>query len=133
MRSSGRWRRRSRRRGTRRRPPSRNARPAACLAGGGAWRAGHAQRRWMEKLSSKNRWRVIDLLKERLVFERSSVRLYDTLLSRLVRASDPAFRSLVEAVQDHRNEEQEHAQWLEEQIRALGGDGHALSDLSILA
>jgi len=86
----------------------------------------------MDKLSSKNRWRVIDLLKERLVFERSGVRLYDTLLSRLRHAGDPALEALVAVVQSQRDEEQEHAQWLEQQIRGLGGDGHALSDLSIL-
>jgi bacterioferritin (cytochrome b1) len=84
----------------------------------------------MEKLSSRNRWRVIDLLAERLAFERAGVKLYDTLLSRLRR--DPALQALVDKVQQHRDEEKEHEEWLEAQIRALGGDVHTPTEYSIL-
>lgn len=85
----------------------------------------------MEKLSRTNRWRLVDLLNERLAFERSGVQLYDTLLSRLRR--DPALDALVDDVQRYRDEEKEHEEWLEQQIRALGGDGHTPTEHSILA
>jgi rubrerythrin len=86
----------------------------------------------MEKLARKNTMRVIDLLNERLVFERAGVRLYDMLLSRLGGSADPIFEKLIGQVQTHRQEEKEHEEWLEEQIRALGGDAHTPSEHSIL-
>ncbi len=86
----------------------------------------------MEKLAKKNRARVIDLLNERLVFERAGVKLYDTLLARLHVAPDVELRELVDHVQQHRDEEKEHEEWLEEQIRALGGDAHAITEHAVL-
>lgn len=87
----------------------------------------------MDKLAKKNVSRVIDLLNERLAFERTGVKLYDTLLARLRASTDPALEALVERVQEHRDEEHEHEEWLEEQIRALGGTAHALSEHAVLA
>jgi bacterioferritin (cytochrome b1) len=87
----------------------------------------------MDKLAKKNVSRVIDLLNERLAFERTGVKLYDTLLARLQVATDPAIKALVGQVQEHRDEEHEHEEWLEEQIRALGGSAHALSEHAVLA
>lgn len=86
----------------------------------------------MDKLAKKNPARVIDLLNERLAFERSGVKLYDMLLSRLRDTTDPMLKPLVGQVQEHRDEEKEHEEWLEEQIRALGGDPHTPSEHSIL-
>jgi len=85
----------------------------------------------MDKLSGKNRWRVIDLLAERLAFARAGVKLYGTLLSRV--RSEPALQALVGELERHRDEEQEHEQWLEAQIRALGGDVHVPTEHSVLA
>ncbi|HEY6909362.1 MAG TPA: hypothetical protein VI356_08335, partial [Myxococcales bacterium] len=42
-------------------------------------------------------------------------------------------KALVGQVQAHRDEEHEHEEWLEEQIRALGGDARALSEHAVLA
>jgi len=86
----------------------------------------------MEKLAQKNAARLIDLLSERLAFERAGVKLYDALLGRLRAATDPELRALLEPTQLHRDEESEHQEWLEEQIRALGGDPHAPSEHSVL-
>ena len=37
----------------------------------------------MKKLAAKNLGRVLDLLNERLAFERAGVKLYDTILARM--------------------------------------------------
>jgi bacterioferritin (cytochrome b1) len=86
----------------------------------------------MEKLASKNVVKVIDLLSERLAFERAGVKLYDTLLGRLRAVDDPTLRALLGQVKEHREEEKEHEEWLEEQIRALGGDAHMPTEHSLL-
>jgi rubrerythrin len=86
----------------------------------------------MDKLAKKNVAKVIDLLSERLAFERAGVKIYDTLLARLRRSGDRVFKKLVGKVQDFRDEEKEHEEWLEEQIRALGGDAHAPTEHTIL-
>ncbi|HZU82554.1 MAG TPA: hypothetical protein VE987_06545 [Polyangiaceae bacterium] len=84
----------------------------------------------MKKLSEHNREKLIDLLSERLAFERASVRLYDTILERLD-ASDGvvAFR---EEIQHNRDNEKEHEEWLETQIRHLGGDADAKTEMAEL-
>ena len=68
----------------------------------------------MRKLAGKNVSRVIDLLNERLVFERSGVMLYDKVLERMRR--DPQAAPMLEQMQEHRDEEKEHAamtlEWL---------------------
>src|SRR5256885_16445882 len=85
----------------------------------------------MDKLK-KNVGKVIDLLSERLAFERAAVKLYDTLHARLRVATDPALRALLEQIEHDRDEEKEHEEWLEEQIRAPGGDAHGPTGRSIL-
>ena len=80
----------------------------------------------MQKLAGTNVSRVIDLLKERLTFERSGVKLYDKILERM--RNDPQAAPMVEQMQEHRDEEKEHEEWLEEQIRALGGDARSPSE-----
>src|SRR3989442_13849802 len=86
----------------------------------------------MDKLAKKNVGKVIDLLSERLAFERAAVKLYDTLHARLRVATDPALRALLEQIEHDRDEEKEHEEWLEGQIRALGGDAHAPTERSVL-
>lgn len=86
----------------------------------------------MEKLAKKNLRKVIDLLNERLAFERAGVRLYDLLLERLRHSPEKKMRALVKKMQEHREEEKEHEEWLEEQIRILGGDAHTPTEQSVL-
>jgi bacterioferritin (cytochrome b1) len=46
----------------------------------------------MEKLAAKNKEKVIDLLTERLCFERQTVKLYEKVLRRVSQATDPSHR-----------------------------------------
>jgi bacterioferritin (cytochrome b1) len=86
----------------------------------------------MEKLAKKNRTKVIDVLNERLAFERAGVKLYDQILSKIRTSEDEVVVGLLEDMEKHRNEEKEHEEWLEEQIRALGGDAHTETEKSRL-
>jgi rubrerythrin len=87
----------------------------------------------IEKLSEHNKDKLLDLLAERLTFERAGVRLYDSILARLTRAGeDEGLARMIPTLREHRDEEKEHEEWLEEQIRALGGDVHAETEMSKL-
>src|SRR5256886_13958994 len=85
----------------------------------------------MKKLAAKNLGRVLDLLNERLAFERAGVKLYDTILARMRSSGDPRVKEVMAQIQQNRDEEKEHEEWLEEQNRALGGDDHAPSEKTI--
>lgn len=87
----------------------------------------------MQKLADKNRNRVLDLLNERLTFEREGVKLYDTVIGKVRAAGRPEANKLLEQLQEHRDQEKEHEEWLEEQIRSLRGDTHAKTDMALLA
>ena len=84
----------------------------------------------MQKLAGKNVSRVIDLLNERLAFERAGVKLYDKIVERM--KSDSQVARMIDQMREHREQEKEHEEWLEEQIRALGGDARTPSEKSIL-
>ncbi len=86
----------------------------------------------MKQLAEKNRAKVIDVLSERLAFERAGVKLYDRILEVMRSSGDPNVNRMLEQMQEHRNEEKEHEEWLEEQIRALGGDASAETERSEL-
>jgi rubrerythrin len=86
----------------------------------------------MNKLAEKNVGRLIDLLNERLAFERAGVKLYDAILERMRASGDPQIQRMLDQMQEHREDEKRHEEWLEEQIRALGGDAHAPTEKSIL-
>lgn len=86
----------------------------------------------MEKLAESNRAKAIDLLNERLEFERAGVRLYDKILSVMKQQGDANIMRMFDEMQEHRNEEKEHEEWLEGCIRSLGGDAHTPTDLSEL-
>jgi len=86
----------------------------------------------MKKLAAKNLGRVLDLLGERLAFERAGVKLYDKILGRMRMSGDPQIHKVLARIEVNREQEKEHEEWLEEQIRALGGDDHAPSEKSIL-
>ncbi len=86
----------------------------------------------MEKLATKNREKVIDMLCERLAFERSGVKLYDEIVRKMRASQDPQIEKMLDPMQEHRDQEKEHEEWLEAQIRSLGGDDRATTDLSRL-
>lgn len=84
----------------------------------------------MEKLGKANKDKVIDLLNERLAFERASVVLYDCILAKM--DGDPTVDPMRGQVHTHRDQEKEHEEWLEEQIRSMGGDAHSETERSKL-
>ncbi len=86
----------------------------------------------MEKLARKNRAFVLDTLCARLAFERTGVTLYDAVIDKIERNAEPRYHPIVGRLRKIRDEEQEHADWLVEQIRLLGGDPDAATDLAQL-
>jgi bacterioferritin (cytochrome b1) len=86
----------------------------------------------MKRLAAKNPEKLIDLLQERLTFERTSVLLYDRVLALIAASQDAQVRGMLDTMQAYRDEEAEHQQWLEEQIQALGGDVNKETELSRL-
>lgn len=86
----------------------------------------------MKKLAEQHLDKAIDLLNERLVFERAGVEFYDKILQVMAASQDPAIQGLQDQMQEHRDQEKEHEEWLEAQIRALGGDAHEETERSKL-
>ncbi|HYG69803.1 MAG TPA: DUF892 family protein [Anaeromyxobacteraceae bacterium] len=86
----------------------------------------------MEELKSYDAAKVIDALNERLTFERAGVKLYDRILDVIRAHADPNVSRMLNEMEQHRNEEKEHEEWLEAQIRSLGGDAHAETESSRL-
>lgn len=86
----------------------------------------------MEKLIKNNPDKLIDYLCERLTFERAGVRLYDAVIAKLEVSNDIEVHRTLYAMHHYRDEEKEHEEWLEAQIRALGGDAHAETELARL-
>jgi bacterioferritin (cytochrome b1) len=82
----------------------------------------------MEKMAQKNKTKLLDLLSERLCFERSGVKLYDKVIERMKQSQDPTFTKMLDRMQEHRDEEKEHEEWLEECIRDLGGDDKTITE-----
>lgn len=76
-----------------------------------------------------NRDNLVSLLAERATFERSAVTLYDRLLDAIEDFDQPIVRSSMDALRLHRDEEEEHAVWVEELLAKLGGfPQHELAD-----
>jgi bacterioferritin (cytochrome b1) len=86
----------------------------------------------MRSLAEKHPGKLMDLLHERLTFERTSVKLYDRALALIAASEDPQIRGMRDTMQGYRDEEAEHQAWLEEQIHELGGDVNAESERSLL-
>ncbi len=86
----------------------------------------------MNKLAQTNRTKVIDLLNERLVFERTGVKLYDAILDRMRASNEKPITKMIDQMQEHRDQEKEHEEWLEEQVRRLGGDAHGKTEMALL-
>ena len=87
----------------------------------------------MKKLAGKNRGKLIDLLVERLVFEKTGVDLYTALLERLGGSGDRMLESSLTTLARIRREEAEHQAWLEEKVQELGGNPLVPSHLSSLS
>jgi bacterioferritin (cytochrome b1) len=86
----------------------------------------------MKELASYDTSKVIDVLNERLAFERAGVKLYDRILEVMRSTGDENVQRMLQEMEQHRNEEKEHEEFLEEQIRALGGDAHGETEKSRL-
>jgi len=86
----------------------------------------------MEKLASGNAAFVLDVLSGRFVFERTGVKLYDNAIRKIERYGEPRYHALVGELRRIREEEEEHANWLESQIRGLGGNPFEKTDLAEL-
>src|SRR5690242_8856224 len=86
----------------------------------------------MQELTKFDASKVIDLLSERLAFERAGVKLYDRVLEAIRASGDANAERMLGEMQQHRNEEKEHEEWLEAQIRRLGGDAHGETEKSRL-
>jgi bacterioferritin (cytochrome b1) len=74
----------------------------------------------MKKLAAFDRDKVIDLLQERLAFERTAVALHDALLAAI--RQDVLLARGRERLAAIRAEEHEHVRWLEHQLRGLGAE-----------
>ncbi len=86
----------------------------------------------MERLVKHNAAFVLDVLSGRLAFERTGVKLYDNAIRKIERNSEPRYHALVGQMCEIRDEEAEHAQWLEALIRGLGGNPDEKTDLAEL-
>jgi bacterioferritin (cytochrome b1) len=86
----------------------------------------------VKELANYDKAKVIDVLNERLAFERAGVKLYDRILEVMGGMPDENVQRMQGEMQEHRDEEKEHEEWLEEQIRALGGDAHTETEKSRL-
>jgi bacterioferritin (cytochrome b1) len=86
----------------------------------------------VKDLAEFDKDKVIDLLNERLAFERAGVKLYDRILEVMRAQGDENVLRMREEMESHRAEEKEHEEFLEAQIRFLGGDAHGETEKSRL-
>lgn len=75
----------------------------------------------MQMLGETNRAKAIELLSERLAFTRAAVSLYDAVLERLQSRGGP-YATLRGHLRVIREEKKAQEEWLEETLRAFGGD-----------
>jgi len=77
--------------------------------------------------------KLLDLLVERLTFERTTIKLYDSVIAKLSASKDASFvGGMIPQIAKCRNEEKDHEVWLESQIRMLNGNPEVATDLSDL-
>ncbi|MBF5046503.1 DUF892 family protein [Aggregicoccus sp. 17bor-14] len=86
----------------------------------------------MERMARNSREKTLDFLNERLAFERAGVKLYDRVLEVMASRASEDTERIRSTMQQHRDEEKEHEEWLEAQVRSLGGDAHATTERSEL-
>lgn len=75
----------------------------------------------MRKIGAMHRSKLIGLLAARLASERAAGGLYESVLHRLRTRGGP-YQLVMAHLRRMREEEKEHEEWLEEQLRLLGGD-----------
>ena len=68
-----------------------------------------------------NRDNLVSLLAERATFERAAVALYDAVLDAAEDLDQPVVVASIDTLRLHRDEEEEHAEWVEGLIDKLGG------------
>lgn len=78
----------------------------------------------MHKLAQANPNLVLDILCARVAYERTGVQLYDSVIRKIEVNGQERYRRMLETLRKHRGEEKEHEEWLEAQIRRLGGNPH---------
>ena len=81
----------------------------------------------MRKVGATHRSKVISLLNERLAFERAALQIYGGVLEKLRSFGGP-YQSVQARLRLIREEERAHEEWLQEQLRALGGGPDGESD-----
>lgn len=86
----------------------------------------------MRKLSLHNPNKVIDYLCERLAVERTGAEFYSETLRKMAELNDPEAEKLRPQLLKIRDEELQHAEWLEAQILTLGGDLQDETELASL-
>jgi bacterioferritin (cytochrome b1) len=86
----------------------------------------------MEKLAQNNPAFLLDVLSGRLAFERTGVKLYDRVIEKIERQAQPRYLAILDQLREIRVEEKEHEEWLEAQIRALGGNPAEKSEMAQL-
>jgi bacterioferritin (cytochrome b1) len=86
----------------------------------------------MKELARKNRAKVVDVLSERLTFERAGVKLYDHIIEKMRQSNERPIAKMLDQMVEHRDQEKEHEEWLEEQIRGLGGDADGKTEKALL-
>ncbi len=87
----------------------------------------------MDRLAAYDKTKLIDLLGERLAFEREGVKLYDTVLSKIDAARGKGEVVLFrDELQSFRDQEYEHATWLEGCIEDLGGNKDEKTEMAKL-
>jgi bacterioferritin (cytochrome b1) len=86
----------------------------------------------MEQLTEYNAPMVLDLLGGRLAYERTGVKLYDAVIRKIELNPDRRYHRVLDYLRHIRDEEKEHEEWLESQIRALGGTAHEITAMAQL-
>lgn len=86
----------------------------------------------MDQLAQVNRPKLLELLSERLAYERAGVKLYDDILAKMAMLSPDGMERVAEQLRTIREQEVEHERWLSAQIRLLGGDPEMLTPRSQL-
>jgi rubrerythrin len=87
----------------------------------------------MQALTGKRPQVLMDKLGERLAFERTSVRLYETLISKVASPHDGPDPTSMEKLREIQSEEARHFKLVSDCIEALGGDPTAQTPCADIA
>ena len=87
----------------------------------------------MKKLAELHPDKLLALLEERLTFERTSVKLYDTVIAKMQASVHPGLGVIRPQMMRQREQEKEHVEWLELSIHDLGNVPSVSNEMSELA